>query len=258
MNQPSADDRPISSLPRHVAIIMDGNGRWAKRRLLPRTAGHRAGVSVVRKTVERCAELGVEVLTLFAFSSENWRRPADEVSVLMRLFDRALAQEAQRLHDNGIRLRVIGDRSAFSSHLQKRIADTEALTCDNRRMTLLIAANYGGRWDITQAARQLAGRVERGEIAVTEINEEILAAHLSFAGLPEPDLFIRTGGELRISNFLLWQLAYTELYFTDVLWPDFDEKELDRAIAEYAKRERRFGHISEQLARRSRRAVTSA
>ncbi len=258
MNQPSSDDSPLSSLPRHVAIIMDGNGRWAKRRLLPRTAGHRAGVSAVRKTVERCAKLGVEVLTLFAFSSENWRRPSDEVGVLMRLFDRALAQEAQRLHDNGIRLRVIGDRSAFSSHLQKRIADTEALTCDNRRMTLLIAANYGGRWDITQAARQLAGRVERGEIAATEINEEMLASHLSFTGLPEPDLFIRTGGELRISNFLLWQLAYTELYFTDVLWPDFDERELDRAIAEYAKRERRFGHISEQLTGQSRHAVTSA
>ncbi len=258
MNQLSSDDNSVSSLPRHVAIIMDGNGRWAKRRLLPRTAGHQAGVSAVRKTVEQCAKLGIEVLTLFAFSSENWRRPADEVNVLMRLFDRALAQEAQRLHNNGIRLRVIGDRSAFSSHLQNRIADTEELTKDNQRMTLLIAANYGGRWDITQAARQLALLVERGEMAAEEINEEMLATHLSFAGLPEPDLFIRTGGELRISNFLLWQLAYTELYFTDVLWPDFDEKELDKAMAEYVRRERRFGHTSEQLMQQSQHAATSA
>jgi len=253
----SFSDKSISSLPRHVAIIMDGNGRWAKRRLLPRTAGHQAGVSAVRKTVEQCAKLGIEVLTLFAFSSENWRRPEEEVNVLMRLFDRALAQEAQRLHNNGIRLQVIGDRSAFSSNLQHRIADAEKLTKDNKGMTLLIAANYGGRWDITQAARHLAAQVEQGRMSAAEITEEKLASHLSFAGLPEPDLFIRTGGELRISNFLLWQLAYTELYFTEVLWPDFDGQELDRALAEYARRERRFGHTSEQLIRQSHTATSA-
>ncbi len=252
----SSDENPTFTLPRHVAIIMDGNGRWAKQRMLPRTAGHQAGVSAVRKTVEHCAKLGIEVLTLFAFSSENWRRPAEEVSILMRLFDRALAQEAQRLHENGIRLRVIGDRGAFSPHLQHRIAETEKLTVENRRMTLLIAANYGGRWDITQAAKQLAIQVEQGQLTAAKIDEKLLASHLSFAGLPDPDLFIRTGGELRISNFLLWQMAYTELYFSEVLWPDFGEKELDKALEEYARRERRFGHTSEQLIRQSQTATS--
>ena len=247
MTQPLPEESP---LPRHVAIIMDGNGRWARRRHLPRTAGHQAGVTAVRKTVEHCAKCGIGVLTLFAFSSENWRRPAEEVSVLMRLFEMTLSRETSRLHENGIRLRVIGDRSAFSANLQARIAEAEALTADNDRMTLLIAANYGGRWDITQAARRLARQVAEGRLDPDEIDESKLAAYLSFADLPEPDLFIRTGGELRISNFLLWQLAYTELYFTDVLWPDFDEAELDKALAEYARRERRFGHTSEQLARR--------
>ncbi|BCX80944.1 undecaprenyl diphosphate synthase [Methylomarinovum caldicuralii] len=239
-----------STLPRHVAIIMDGNGRWARRRHLPRTAGHQAGVTAVRKTVEHCARRGIEVLTLFAFSSENWRRPAEEVSVLMRLFEMALARESRKLGENGIRLRVIGDRSAFSPALQAKIAEAEALTAGNDRMTLLIAANYGGRWDIAQAVRRLAREVAEGRLSPDDIDENRLAAHLSFADLPEPDLFIRTGGELRISNFLLWQLAYTELYFTGVLWPDFDEAELDKALAEYARRERRFGHTSEQVARR--------
>lgn len=257
MNSSPVEEKPSPTLPHHVAIIMDGNGRWAKRRLLPRTAGHQAGVTAVRKTVERCARLGVEVLTLFAFSSENWRRPAEEVNVLMRLFDRALAQEASRLHENGIRLRIIGERSAFSTRLQHRIAEVERLTVNNRNMTLLIAANYGGRWDITQAARQLAKDVELGKLDSSRIDETLLASRLSFADLSEPDLFIRTGGELRISNFLLWQLAYTELYFSDVLWPDFDEAELDKALAEYARRERRFGHTSEQLIRHSQ-AVSSA
>ncbi len=246
-----------SPVPRHVAIIMDGNGRWARRRRLPRTAGHQAGVTAVRKTVEHCARKGIEVLTLFAFSSENWRRPPEEVSVLMRLFEMTLSREARRLDEHGIRLRVIGDRSAFSKNLQQRIAEAEARTAGNDRMTLLIAANYGGRWDITQAARQLARQVEAGVLKPEEIDEAALAARLSFAGLPEPDLFIRTGGELRISNFLLWQLAYTELYFTDVLWPDFDEAELDKALAAYSRRERRFGHTSEQLVRRSSLAVSS-
>ncbi len=246
-----------SPVPRHVAIIMDGNGRWARRRRLPRTAGHQAGVTAVRKTVEHCARKGIEVLTLFAFSSENWRRPPEEVSVLMRLFEMTLSRETRRLDEHGIRLRVIGDRSAFSKNLQQRIAEAEAQTAGNDRMTLLIAANYGGRWDITQAAQQLARQVATGVLKPEEIDEAALAAHLSFAGLPEPDLFIRTGGELRISNFLLWQLAYTELYFTDVLWPDFDEAELDKALAEYSRRERRFGHTSEQLIRQASLAVSS-
>lgn len=234
-------------IPRHVAIIMDGNGRWAKRRKLPRTAGHQAGVTAVRKTVEHCAKSGIEVLTLFAFSSENWRRPREEVSVLMRLFQLTLERETQKLHENGIRLRIIGERSAFPAELQRRIVEAERLTAANQRMTLVIAANYGGRWDIVQAARALARKVESGELKSSAIDESLLAAHLSFADLPEPDLFIRTGGELRISNFLLWQLAYTEFYFSEVLWPDFDEVELNRALAEYARRERRFGHTSEQL-----------
>ncbi|XSG85227.1 MAG: isoprenyl transferase [Methylohalobius sp. ZOD2] len=243
-------------IPRHVAVIMDGNGRWAKQRHLPRTAGHQAGVAAVRKTVEHCAQCGVEVLTLFAFSSENWRRPAEEVSVLMRLFQLTLERESRRLHEHGVRLRVIGDRAAFSPDLRRRIDESERLTRDNRKMTLIIAANYGGRWDIVQAAQCLARQVERGELSGDAIDESRLAAQLSFADLPDPDLFIRTGGELRISNFLVWQLAYTELFFSDVLWPDFDETELNRALVEYAHRERRFGHTSEQLRHRSR-AVSS-
>jgi undecaprenyl diphosphate synthase len=236
-----------SLLPRHLAIIMDGNGRWAKRRKLPRTAGHQAGVAAVRRTIEYCAERGIEVLTLFAFSSENWRRPPEEVAVLLRLFQRTLERETVKLHENGIRLRIIGDRSPFPPELQRKIAEAEQLTCANRKMTLLIAANYGGRWDILQAAKALARKVEKGEIKSQAIDEALFAAHLSCADLPEPDLFIRTGGEVRLSNFLLWQLAYTELYFTEVLWPDFGAEELNRALAEYARRERRFGHTSEQL-----------
>ncbi|MCX8049239.1 MAG: isoprenyl transferase [Methylohalobius sp.] len=243
MNDPHAH----TLLPRHVAIIMDGNGRWAKLRKLPRTAGHQAGVTAVRKTVEHCLRRGIEVLTLFAFSSENWRRPPEEVSVLMRLFQLTLEREAQKLHENDIRLQVIGDLTAFPGDLQRCISEVQHLTQANRRMTLAVAANYGGRWDIVQAAKALARQVERGTLTSEEIDESLFASHLSLADLPEPDLFIRTGGELRISNFLLWQLAYTEFYFSDVLWPDFDEAELDRALAEYARRERRFGHTSEQL-----------
>ncbi|GAB6068567.1 polyprenyl diphosphate synthase [Methylothermus subterraneus] len=244
MSDPHPQTAP---LPRHVAIIMDGNGRWARRRKLPRTAGHQAGVAAVRRTVEHCAKRGIEVLTLFAFSSENWRRPPEEVAVLMRLFQLTLERETAKLHENGIRIRVIGDRCAFPPELQHRILEAERLTFANRRMTLVIAANYGGRWDIVQAARALARRVEQGELKSQDIDETLFAAHLAGAELPEPDLFIRTGGEVRISNFLLWQLAYTELYFSEVLWPDFDAAELDRALAEYARRERRFGHTSEQL-----------
>ncbi len=236
------------ALPRHVAIIMDGNGRWATARRLPRVAGHAKGVEAVRATVDACARRGVEFLTLFAFSSENWRRPADEVSVLMRLFISALEREVTQLQANGIRLRVIGELSAFEPRLRELIEQAEARTAANRRMTLTVAANYGGRWDILQAMSaalraqpELASHPER-------IAEDTIAPHLSMAYAPEPDLFIRTGGEQRISNFLLWQLAYTELYFTDAFWPDFDAAALERAFASFAGRERRFGRTSAQTA----------
>ncbi len=236
-----------AKIPRHVAIIMDGNGRWAKARRRPRTEGHRAGVNATRRVVRACADRGVEVLTVFAFSSENWQRPAEEVSALMELFFFALRREARQLARNGIRLRIIGDRSGFPERLQREIAAAEATTADGQRMLFQVAANYGGRLDIVQAARELAQAAAAGRLDPDAIDPDTLAGHLSTAGQPDPDLFIRTGGEQRISNFLLWQLAYTELYFTDVLWPDFDEQELDRALAFYARRERRFGRISEQL-----------
>lgn len=236
-----------SRVPRHIAIIMDGNGRWAKQRFLPRTAGHRAGVGAVRKTVEYCLAKGIGALTLFAFSSENWRRPATEVSLLMELFVASLERETRKLHENGVRLRVIGDRSAFAPVLQNRIAASEELTRLNGRLNLVIAANYGGRWDILQAARCLAEQAERGELRAADIDFGTLESRLALADVPEPDLFIRTGGERRISNFLLWQLAYTELYFTPVLWPDFDERALDQALEDYAGRQRRFGYTGEQV-----------
>lgn len=238
-----------SGIPRHVAIIMDGNGRWAEQRGQARHAGHRAGVGAVRATVEECARLGVEVLTLFAFSSENWRRPALEVNMLMDLFFSALQKEARRMKDNNICLRVIGDRTAFSAKLQKRIAETEAITAGNTGLILQIAANYGGRWDIAAAARRLAEQVRAGQLDPADIDESRLSDALSFAGLPDPDLFIRTGGERRISNFLLWQSAYAELYFTDVLWPDFDQLALTKAIEDFAGRQRRFGQTGAQLDR---------
>jgi len=238
-----------SGIPRHVAIIMDGNGRWAERRGQARHAGHRAGVGAVRATVEECARLGVEVLTLFAFSSENWRRPAMEVKMLMDLFLSALQKEARRMKDNNIRLSVIGDRSAFSDKLQKRIAETEAITAGNTGLVLQVAANYGGRWDITQAARRLAEQARDGQLDPADIDEARLGAALSFPDLPDPDLFIRTGGDRRISNFLLWQSAYAELYFTDILWPDFDQVALGAAIEDFAGRQRRFGRTGAQLSR---------
>jgi undecaprenyl diphosphate synthase len=230
-------------VPRHVAIVMDGNGRWAKMRFLPRVAGHRKGVEAVREAVRACASRGVKYLTLFAFSSENWRRPADEVSFLMQLFLKALEQEVEKLHQNGIRFRVIGDLSRFEPAIVELVARAEALTAGNTGLTLTVAANYGGRWDILQAANRC-----RAEDPAAEITEERLARHLSMAYAPEPDLFIRTGGEERVSNFLLWQLAYTEFYFTPALWPDFDAALLDEAIASFGSRERRFGRTSEQLA----------
>ncbi len=231
-------------VPRHIAIIMDGNGRWARNRLLPRVAGHRRGVESVRATVRACGERGVEYLTLFAFSSENWRRPAEEVSVLKQLFRAALEQEVSKLHEVGIRLRVVGNVAPFGETIADLVRRAEALTAANRRLTLTIAANYGGRWDLLQAINALARAHPEKAGAFTEGD---LAPYFAMSYAPEPDLFIRTGGEQRISNFLLWQLAYTELYFTDTLWPDFDAAALDAAIASYRSRERRFGRTSEQL-----------
>jgi undecaprenyl diphosphate synthase len=229
-------------VPRHVAIIMDGNGRWAKKRFLPRVGGHRKGVEAVREVVKACAEVGVGYLTLFAFSSENWRRPAEEVSFLMQLFLRSLEQEVGKLHDNGIRFKVAGDLSAFDERIVELIRRGEELTAGNAGLTLTIAANYGGRWDILQAAERC-----RAQDPQAPITEARLAAQLSMSYAPEPDLFIRTGGEQRVSNFLLWQLAYAEFYFTEALWPDFGRAALFEAFASYRKRERRFGRTSEQL-----------
>ena len=223
---------------------MDGNGRWAKQRMLPRVAGHRKGVEAVRTTVRACIERGVDFLTLFAFSSENWRRPADEVSILMQLFLRALEQEVVKLDENGIRFKVIGDTARFEPRIRELIAAGEALTAHNTRLTLTVAANYGGRWDIAQAAHKL---IAANPEAAQTFEPEALERFLSMAYAPEPDLFIRTGGEQRISNFLLWQLAYAEFYFTDMLWPDFDAAALETAIASYQQRERRFGRTSEQV-----------
>ena len=234
-------------MPRHIAIIMDGNGRWAKQRMMPRFAGHKAGVEAVRGVAETCAKKGVEVLTLFAFSSENWRRPAKEVGLLMDLLHTALGREVKRLHENNVRLQFIGDRTAFSEKLQSRLLEGEATTKDNTGLDLVVAVNYGGRGDIAHAARTIARQVEQGSIKVDDIDEDLFASFLSLRGLPEPDLFIRTGGEQRISNFLLWQLAYTELFFTDTLWPDFNDRTLDQALDSFARRQRRFGQTSEQL-----------
>lgn len=231
-------------VPKHIAIIMDGNGRWAKKRFMPRIAGHKRGVEIVRTTVKACSELGVEYLTLFAFSSENWRRPAEEVSFLMQLFMLALEREVSKLHKNNIRLKVIGDRSRFEGKLVEMITSAESLTQNNTGLTLTIAANYGGRWDLVQAAhRMLEDHPGTGQT----FKEEDLEPYLATSYAPEPDLFIRTGGEQRISNFMLWQLAYAELYFTDTLWPDFNTMALKRAIKSFQQRERRFGRTSEQL-----------
>jgi len=235
------------NFPRHVAIVMDGNGRWARKRGLPRIAGHKAGMDTVRTIIKSCLAHNISALTLFAFSSENWRRPQEEVSWLMELFMTALEREVVKLHERGVRLKVIGDRSAFVSALQERIEKAENLTRSNQRMTLVIAANYGGRWDITDAARKLAHRVAAGELAPDDINVENFASAISLSEMPEPDLFIRTGGEQRISNFLLWQLAYTELYFSPLLWPDFDEKAFAAALTDFSQRQRRFGHTGEQI-----------
>lgn len=234
----------LTDVPQHIAMIMDGNGRWARKRFLPRVAGHKRGVETVREVVKLCAQRDIRFLTLFAFSSENWRRPEDEVTFLMGLFMDALRREVSKLHENNIRLRLIGDRAGFNAELIQQIELSEALTANNTGLTLTIAANYGGRWDILQAANRLLN-ANQGVSAT--LQESDLASFLSMHYAPEPDLFIRTGGEKRISNFLLWQLAYTELYFTDTLWPDFDKTAFEAAITSYQQRERRFGRTSEQL-----------
>ncbi len=235
----------VGAVPRHVAIIMDGNGRWAKKRFLPRVAGHRRGLEAVRAVTKACVTQGVRYLTLFAFSSENWRRPKDEVSFLMELFVMALEQEVAKLHENRIRLKVVGDLSSFEPRLNRMIAEAETLTAANDRLTLTIAANYGGRWDILQAVNRMTGTLDQPPGGYREAH---LAPYLAMSYAPEPDLFVRTGGEQRISNFLLWQLAYTEFYFTEELWPDFNAQSLNVAIDSYRQRERRFGRTSEQVA----------
>jgi len=240
-------DIPAEKIPRHVAIIMDGNGRWAEHRSLPRYAGHRAGVETLRSIVQMSGELGIESLTLFAFSSENWRRPKKEVGLLMELFMTALGREVSKLHETGVKLKVIGDLDAFPAKLQKRINESMLRTKANVGLQLNIAANYGGKWDLIQATKKIAELVSSGEINSDDITEEMLNGYLSMSDQPEPDLFIRTGGEQRISNFLIWQLAYSELYFTRSLWPDFDRDEYAKAITSFAMRQRRFGRTGAQV-----------
>jgi len=242
----SSEQAPLSSgnqLPKHVAIIMDGNGRWAKKRLMPRIAGHKAGVKSARMAVEVCARNNISALTLFAFSSENWNRPRKEVDLLMDLFIKSLREEAKAINENNIRMQIIGDRSAFTEKLQSRIAEVESLTKNNTGMTLSVAANYGGRWDIVQAVQKIVAQGIDG----ADVNESVIEKYLTLSDLPAPDLFVRTGGEHRISNFLLWQLAYTEQYFTDTLWPDFSEQHFMQAFEDYAGRQRRFGRTGEQV-----------
>ena len=244
--------RSAAVLPRHVAVVMDGNGRWARRRCLPRREGHRAGANAARECVRGCVEAGVDYLTLFAFSSENWARPADEVEQLFALFGEVLERETAELAANDVSLRFIGDRSAFPSSLRATMGAVERRTAVNRGLALVVAANYGGHWDIVNAARRIARAIEQGRMRAEDVDRAAFESELALAGIPSPDLLIRTGGEQRISNFLLWNLAYTELYFVETLWPEFDRAELARAFRDFEERERRFGRTSEQL------AVTSA
>ncbi len=241
LSDPHNGQSAASVVPRHVAIIMDGNNRWARRQGVPGPAGHRAGVEAVRRVLRACRDHGVEILTLFAFSSENWGRPLPEVRALLALLHRYLRSEVRELHRDGVRLRFIGERSRFSPRLQHLMQQSEALTAGNTEATVVIAADYGGHWDITRACQRLARQVAEGRLAAGDITPEMLGGQLSTAGLPSPDLCIRTGGDTRISNFLLWQFAYSELYFTETLWPDFGELEFARALADYSRRERRFG-----------------
>lgn len=242
MRKKPAQTRELCNLPRHVAVVMDGNGRWAQRRFLPRSSGHKFGVDALKKIVRHCAEIGVAHLTVFAFSSENWARPAEEVQTLMDLFVKALQRESPELAKQGVQLHVVGDLSAFSTETRSLIAQSQALTHDNTTLVLNVALNYGGRWDMLQAAQALSAA---GEVP----SAEGIARHLALAHSPDPDLLIRTGGEYRISNFLLWQLAYTELYFTDILWPDFNPEAFDAALADFAQRQRRFGGVPETKSR---------
>lgn len=235
------------AVPSHVAIIMDGNGRWAENRRLPRKAGHKAGLSAARRVVSACAQRGIDYLTLFTFSSENWCRPQEEVSFLIQLLTHCVEKEVKALHEKAVRLQFIGDLSKFPFPLQKKITETEALTASNTGITVVLAINYGGQWDIVQAAKQMCQAVHKGELDLDAVDPQYLASKLSTATMPPPDLLIRTSGERRISNFLLWQLAYTELYFTDTLWPDFDEDALQAGLDFYLSRERRFGHVRPQL-----------
>jgi len=235
------------SLPKHIAIIMDGNGRWAKAQGKPRVFGHKNGVQAVRKTISSAAKLGIKAVTLFAFSSENWRRPEEEVGILMELFITVLSSEVKKLHKNNLRLRVIGDTSRFNHRLQKKINEAQALTQDNTGMVVNIAANYGGKWDIQQAVKTIALEVQQGHLSVEDIDEPLITQHLTMSDIPEVDLLIRTSGECRISNFMLWQLAYAEMYFTEQFWPDFDEDSLVEAVTWFINRERRFGCTGEQV-----------
>ncbi len=235
------------TIPDHIAIVMDGNGRWAKKRNRPRNMGHQAGLKALKTAIRHCGQLGVKTLTVFAFSSENWNRPAVEVSRLMEIFLRALDKEVDELHKNGICLRFVGDLDAFNTAIQSRMSRAQSLTAANKQLVINIAVNYGGRWDITQAAKRLAESVARESMPISGIDESTFAEYLTLAQSPDPDLFIRTGGEMRISNFLLWQSAYTEFYFTTVLWPDFNEQSLDGAVKAFQSRERRFGHTSDQI-----------
>ncbi|MGY0217363.1 isoprenyl transferase [Endozoicomonadaceae bacterium StTr2] len=240
-------DLPADRVPRHIAIIMDGNNRWAKRRFMPKLAGHRAGVEAVRRVIEACGEYGVKTLTLFAFSSENWKRPPDEVSGLMELFLRALQRETTKLKKNNIRLQVLGDLERFSPEIRDHVTRAEQATADCDGFNLVVAANYGGQWDIAQSVAQLAQKVKAGSLQPEDIEPEMIGERLTTAGIPDPDLLIRTSGERRISNFLLWQCAYSEFYFTDTLWPDFGSEELARAVLDYSSRQRRYGMTSEQI-----------
>jgi undecaprenyl diphosphate synthase len=234
-------------IPGHIAIVMDGNGRWAKKRNRPRSMGHQAGLKALKKTIRNCVRLGIKTLTIFAFSSENWNRPEGEVSRLMEIFLRALDKEVDELHKNGVCVRFIGELTTFKPAIQAKMLAAQTLTADNNNLIANVAVNYGGRWDITQAAKRMAKAVADGSLSLNEVNEPDFANFLALASSPDPDLFIRTGGEMRISNFLLWQSAYTEFYFTPVLWPDFDEQSLDQAIAAFQSRERRFGQTSDQV-----------
>ncbi|MBI3898567.1 MAG: isoprenyl transferase [Gammaproteobacteria bacterium] len=247
MTTPAARSADLKSVPRHIAVIMDGNGRWARRRALPRIAGHRKGQERVRELVAAAGESGVRYVTVFAFSSENWSRPAQEVKMLLDLFLHALDREVAKLHENNVRFQVIGDTARFGAQLVERIHAAETLTRANTGLTFTVAANYGGRWDITQACAEIARRVSAGEMTAEQVTPATIEQFLATGDLPEPDLFIRTSGEQRVSNFLLWQLAYTELYFTPVLWPDFDREQFDAALAYYASRQRRFGLTGEQI-----------